>query len=57
MSEMDPDKITFETPAKAFAYERIARELDACEEVEKLRAAAKCFLKLHMKTQEMMKQI
>ena len=57
MSEMDPDKISFDTPSKAFAYERIARELDACEEVEKLRAAAKCFLKLHMKTQEMMKQI
>ena len=57
MSSLNPDEISFDAPSKAFAYERIARELDACEDIDQLRAAAKCFLKLHMKTQELVRKL
>ena len=49
---LDPSKIELTSLAKSFEYERIARELDECDDTEELRDAAKCFLKLYMKTTE-----
>mgnify|MGYP003141714880 CR=1 FL=1 len=55
MTRLDPGEITLTSLAKTFEYEKIARELDSCDDVEELRNAAKCFLKLCMKTQETVK--
>ena len=49
---LDPDSITINSLTKSFEYERIARELDDCDDPNELRDAAKCFLKLYMKTTE-----
>ena len=53
---LDPDSITLTSLAKSFEYEKIAREMDECDDVSELRDAAKCFLKLYMKTMETMKK-
>ena len=57
MSKFDPNEIELETMARMFEYEKICRELDTCDDPDVLRNAAKCFLKLHMKTQEMLKKL
>ena len=50
--DLDPNKITLDSLAKTFEYEKISRELDGCDDPDELRDAAKCFLKLYMKTTE-----
>ena len=57
MSKFSPDEIELTTMNRMFEYEKICRELDTCDDPEVLRNAAKCFLKLHMKTQETLKSI
>ena len=57
MSNFSPDEIQLETVSRMFEYEKICRELDTCDDPEVLRNAAKCFLKLHMKTQETLKKL
>ena len=52
---LDPDTIKLTSLAKSFEYEKIAREMDECDNVDELRDAAKCFLKLYMKSQETFK--
>ena len=52
---LNPDSITLNSLSKSFEYERIARELDDCDDADELRDAAKCFLKLYMKTTETVK--
>ena len=49
---LDPEKVVLTELTKQFEYEKIARELDECDNLEVMRAAAKCFLKLQLKTQE-----
>ena len=49
---LDPESIKLTSLAKSFEYEKIARELDECDSADELRDAAKCFLKLYMKTTE-----
>ena len=49
---LDPETVKLSSLNKQFEYEKIARELDECDDLEVMRAAAKCFLKLQLKTQE-----
>jgi hypothetical protein len=49
---MDPNKIVLENLNKNFEYERIAREIDACDDVDDLKNIAKSYVKLHLKYQE-----
>ena len=49
---LDPDYIKLTSLAKSFEYEKMAREIDECDDVRELRDAAKSFLKLYMKTTE-----
>jgi hypothetical protein len=49
---MDPNKIVLENLTKNFEYERIAREIDACADLDDLRNIAKSYVKLHLKYQE-----
>lgn len=49
---MDPNKIVLENLTKNFEYERIAREIDSCENLDQVKNIAKTFVKLHLKYQE-----
>ncbi len=49
---MDPNNITLENLTKNFEYERIAREIDSCENIEQIKNIAKSYVKLHLKYQE-----
>jgi hypothetical protein len=49
---MNPDEITLENLNKNFEYAKISREIDACNDLEKMRDVAKCYVKLFLKTQE-----
>ena len=49
---MDPSDITLEKPSKMFEYEKISREIDACDDFETIKTMCKCYVKLHMKQQE-----
>ena len=57
MSKFSPDEIQLDSLQRQFEYEKICRELDSCEDMDTLRNAAKCFLKLQMKTQETLKKL
>lgn len=49
---MDPSQITLDNLTKNFEYERIAREIDSCDNVDDLKNIAKSYVKLHLKYQE-----
>ena len=54
---LDPGTIKIDTLSKSFQYEKMARELDECDDIDELRDAAKCFLKLYMKTTESIRHL
>jgi len=47
-----PDNIKFDSPSKMFEYEKMARSVDQCENVEELQMTLKSVLKTFMKYQE-----
>ena len=49
---MDPHDIELRNTSLEFEYERMARELDECDDVEVLRQMCKFLVKLEMKTRE-----
>jgi len=48
----NPDDIQLDSTAKLFEYEKLARTIDQCENVEELQMTLKTVLKLFMKYQE-----
>ena len=51
---MNPDSIELESMAKQFEYEKHAREVDSCSDVEQLKSISKTFIKLYLKQQEVL---
>jgi hypothetical protein len=49
---MDHESMKLETVSKMFEFEKIARELDTCSNVDLLRNICKCYVKLYMRQQE-----
>ena len=49
---MDPDEIQLRNTSLEFEYERMAREIDECDDVETLQQMCKFLVKLEMKTRE-----
>ena len=49
---MDPSDISLESTARLFEYEKLSREIDNCGSIEELRQMRRCFVKLHLKHQE-----
>ncbi len=47
---MNPDDITLINTSQQFEYEKLAREIDVCEDVDELRQMCKFLVKLEMKT-------
>jgi len=53
----NPDDIILTNPSKMFEYEKMARQIDECENVEELQLSLKGMLKLYMKQQEVTAQV
>lgn len=49
---MDPSEIVLDSITKNFEYEKIAREIDSCEDIDQVKNIAKAYVKLHLKYQE-----
>ena len=54
---MDPDNIELSNLSKSFAYQKLASEIDSCDDRDQLRNIAKSFIKLYYKQQETMSVI
>jgi hypothetical protein len=54
---MDPNNIQLEDINKLFEYEMQSREIDECNDIEKLRTMLKISIKLYMKQQEVIKEL
>jgi hypothetical protein len=54
---MDPSDIKLSSMEKIFEYEKQAREIDACEDVELLRNTLKIAIKLQMQQQEVISSL
>mgnify|MGYP003681400574 FL=1 len=57
MKELDPSLITIDTPSKLFAYEKMSRDIDNCDDIESLKEALRCYVKLYLKQQEVLRVI
>ena len=51
---MNPDDIELKNLSKSFAYQKIATDIDNCDDREVLKNIAKSFAKLYYKQQETM---
>ena len=49
---MNPDDIFIRNVSSMFQYEKMAREVDACDDVETLQEMCKFLIKMEMKTRE-----
>ena len=49
---MDPDDILIRNVSSQFQYEKMAREIDECDDVETLQQMCKFLIKMEMKTRE-----
>ena len=54
---MDPNDIELKGLEKSFAYQKIASEIDSCEDRDILKNIAKSFCKLYYKQQETLQVI
>ena len=50
---MNPDDIFIRNISSQFQYEKMAREVDACDDIETLQQMCKFLIKMEMKTREM----
>ena len=49
---MNPDDIFIRNVSSQFQYEKMAREVDACDDIETLQEMCKFLIKMEMKTRE-----
>ena len=49
---MDPDDIFIRNVSSQFQYEKMAREIDNCNDIETLQEMCKFLIKMEMKTRE-----
>lgn len=48
----NPNEITLDSVSKSFEYEKQAREIDECRDIEELSNLCKMYVKLYLKQQE-----
>lgn len=53
----DPNEIQLRDLNKQFEYVRMSNEIDDCNDIEELKLAVKCYLKLYLATLETINQI
>ena len=49
---MKPSDVELESTSKLFEYEKLSREIEECNDIEALKNMLRCYIKLHMKEQE-----
>jgi hypothetical protein len=49
---MDPSKINLDSFSKLFEYEKLSREVDQCDDIERLKSITKSYIKLYFAQQE-----
>ena len=54
---MDPDNIELNSINKLFEYEKQAREIDECRDIDELKMITKSYMKLYFKQQEVVSSI
>lgn len=54
---MDPNDISLSDMNKLFEYEKLSREVDACNDLDQLKNLVKSYIKLYMKQQEVLKDL
>ena len=54
---MDPDKVELSSIGKMFEYEKQAREIDECSDIDELRRMLKTSIKLYFKQQEVVSSL
>ena len=52
MNDFDPSSITLSSPSKQFAYEKLSRQIEECNDRDTLKDALRCYIKLYFKQQE-----
>jgi len=57
MNDLDPSGIELQSTSKMFEYEKLSREIEECNSVETLKRALRCYIKLHMRHQEIVTQM
>ena len=57
IENMDPSDIILESTAKMFEYEKLSREIEECDNIETIKKMLRCYIKLHMKHQEITKDL
>ena len=57
IKNMDPSSIQLETTTRLFEYEKISREIESCDNMDALKEMCRCFVKLHLKHQEVALQL
>jgi len=54
---MDPSDISLESTSRLFEYEKLSREVENCDNIDELKKMCRCFIKLHLKHQEVSAQM
>jgi len=54
---MNPEEIKLTSTSRMFEYEKLSRQIETCDDIEELKNMLRCYVKLHMKTQEFVKEL
>jgi hypothetical protein len=54
---ISPEQIELSSTSKMFEYEKMAREVDACNDIEELQLSLKSMVKLFLKQQEVTSKV
>tara|TARA_S200002703_G_scaffold73893_1_gene63762 strand:- start:417 stop:590 length:174 start_codon:yes stop_codon:yes gene_type:complete len=54
---MEPNDIKLETVSKMFEYEKLAREVNECNDLSTLKDITKSYIKLYFKQQEVVSNL
>jgi len=54
---MNPDNIVLEDLSKSFEYTKACMEIDSIEDIDQIKMAAKAYMKLYLKQQEVLKDL
>lgn len=54
---INPNDITLDSVTKLFEYEKQAREIDECRDIEQLKEICKVYAKLYFKQQEVVSKL
>jgi len=54
---MNPDTITLSTPSRSFAYEKMSRDIELCDDIGEIKDMLRCYVKLYLKQQETLTSI